>query len=225
MLQMDQVTAIRHAVLGLGKSRRWAARTFKVARGTVDNYVDQTVTPRQRKTAAKEAPKTTAAATKLAALIGDVEVSRKQQLTAQRAWELLKADGVDVSYTIVKELMAARRRAVAEVFVPLTYPPGDLAEVDFFEVDVIVNGEKVVAWLFLMRLMSSSRDFCWLYSQQNQTAFLGIHPVNTVRTRALASGHRLRRGRRSCPSAAEPRGAVWSLVARASFAIDGERAR
>ena len=77
---MDQVTAIRHAVLGLGKSRRWAARTFKVARGTVDNYVDQTVTPRQRKTAAKEAPKTTAAATKLAALIGAVEVSRKQQL-------------------------------------------------------------------------------------------------------------------------------------------------
>jgi hypothetical protein len=35
-----------------------------------------------------------------------------------------------------------------EVLVPLDYPPGDLGEVDFFE-----------AFLFVVRLMCSGRDF------------------------------------------------------------------
>ena len=172
---MDQVTAIRHAVLGLGKSRRWTAKNFNVARGTVDNYVDGAVVPGKRRTSPRESPKTTAAAAALARLVEGTTVSRKQQLTAQRAWELLKQEGVDVSDTIVKEIVAARRRAAAEVFVPLTYKPGDLGEVDFFEVDVVVDGVKTVAWLFLMRLMSSSRDFCWLYARQDQTSFLDGH--------------------------------------------------
>ena len=114
---MDQATAIRHAVLGLGKSRRWAARNFNVARGTVDNYVEATVVPRKRKASPRESPKTTAAAAALARLVEVTAVSRKQQLTAQRAWELLKQEGVDISSTIVKEIFAARRRAAAEVFV------------------------------------------------------------------------------------------------------------
>ena len=42
---------------------------------------------------------------------------------------------------------------------PLTYRPGDLAEVDFFEVLVDVDGTRRKAWLFLMRLMYSGRDF------------------------------------------------------------------
>ena len=172
---MDQVTAMRHALLGFGKSRRWTARNFNVARRTVDNYVDGTVVPGKRRASAREAPKTTAAAAALESLVEATAVSRKQQLTAQRAWELLKQDGVDVSYTIVKEFLAARRRAAAEVFVPLTYKPGDLGEVDFFEVDVVVDGVKIVAWLFLMRLMASSRDFCWLYARQDQTSFLDGH--------------------------------------------------
>jgi hypothetical protein len=36
--------------------------------------------------------------------------------------------------TLVKEAVAEWKRQRREVFVPLTYRPGDLAEVDFFEV-------------------------------------------------------------------------------------------
>lgn len=42
---------------------------------------------------------------------------------------------------------------------PLTYRPGDLAEVDFFGVLVDVDGVRRKAWLFLMRLMYSGHDF------------------------------------------------------------------
>ena len=58
---------------------------------------------------------------------------------------------------------------------PLTYRPGDLAEVDFFEVLVDVDGTRRKAWLFLMRLMYSGRDFARIYERQDQISFLVGH--------------------------------------------------
>lgn len=172
---MNQVAAIRHAVIVLGHSRRWAARTFKVARGTVDRYVDDDAGTGTRKPAARPSPRRQAALTELPKLIAETAVAKKQQLTAQRAHELLKERGVDVGYTLVKDLMAERRRAGAEVFIPLQYPAGDLGEVDFFEVELDVDGVRTTAFLFLMRLMASSRDFCWVYPRQDQVCFLDGH--------------------------------------------------
>jgi hypothetical protein len=57
----------------------------------------------------------------------------------------------------------------------LTYRPGDLAEVDFFEVLVDIDGTRRKAWLFLMRLMYSGRDFAWIYERQDQISFLDGH--------------------------------------------------
>ena len=58
---------------------------------------------------------------------------------------------------------------------PLPYRPGDLAEVDFFEVLVDVDGTRRKAWLFLLRLMYSGRDFAWIYERQDQVSFLDGH--------------------------------------------------
>jgi predicted CoA-binding protein len=49
-----------------------------------------------------------------------------------------------------QDAVAEWERQRREVFVPLTYRPGDLAEVDFFEVLVDVDGIRRKAWLFLM---------------------------------------------------------------------------
>ncbi len=99
----------------------------------------------------------------------------KQQLTATRLHELLVAEGHHVGVTLIKEAVAERKRQRREVFVPLTYRPGDLAEVDFFEVLVDVDGTRRKAWLFLMRLMYSGRDFAWIYERQDQISFLDGH--------------------------------------------------
>ena len=77
--------------------------------------------------------------------------------------------------TVVKDAVAEWKRQRREVFVPLTYRPGDLAEVDFFEVLVDVDGTRRKAWLFLMRLMYSGRDFAWIYERQDQISFLDGH--------------------------------------------------
>ncbi len=77
--------------------------------------------------------------------------------------------------TVVKDAVAEWKRQRREVFVPLTYRPGDLAEVDFFEVLVDLDGTRRKAWLFLMRLMYSGRDFAWIYERQDQISFLDGH--------------------------------------------------
>lgn len=173
---MDKVAAIRHAVLVAGFSQRRAAREFGASRETVARYVGGAEVG-VREPVARPSPTRDAARKALGELLAELLTmeSRKQRLTAKRAHELLTGRGVEVSYSVVKELMAERRRSAREVFVPLEYPAGDLAEVDFFEVDVIINGEKQVAWLFVMRLMSSGRDFCWLYPRQDQGCFLDGH--------------------------------------------------
>jgi transposase len=99
----------------------------------------------------------------------------KQRLTATRLHELLLAEGQQVGVTLVKEAVAEWKRQRREVFVPLTYRPGDLAEVDFFEVLVDRDGTRRKAWLFLMRLMYSGRDFAWIYERQDQVSFLDGH--------------------------------------------------
>jgi transposase len=174
MLDMDQVTSIRHAVLVLGRSRRWASRNFKVARETVDRYLAGAV-PGKRKSTPRAAPKRAEAAAALAEVIAETKVAKKQQLTVQRAHELVREKGIDVGYTLIKQLVRERRRQAQEVFVPLTYKPGDLGEVDFFEVEVDVDGVRTTAWLFVMRLMFSSRDFTWIYPRQDQVCFLDGH--------------------------------------------------
>ncbi|HKN58743.1 MAG TPA: IS21 family transposase [Gemmatimonadaceae bacterium] len=99
----------------------------------------------------------------------------KQQLTATRLHELLVGESHRVGVTLVKEAVAEWKRRRREVFVPLTYRPGDLAEVDFFEVLVEIGGTRRKAWLFLMRLMYSGRDFAWIYERQDQISFLDGH--------------------------------------------------
>lgn len=171
---MDQVTSIRHAVLVLGRSRRWASRSFGVARETVDRYLEG-AEPGKRKASPRLSPKRAQAAAALATVIAETAVGKKQQLTVQRAHELVRAKGIDVGYTLIKQLVREDRRVAKEVYVPLAYRPGDLGEVDFFEVVVDVDGVRTTAWLFLMRMMFSSRDFCWIYPRQDQVCFLDGH--------------------------------------------------
>jgi hypothetical protein len=76
---------------------------------------------------------------------------------------------------MVRAEVAEWKRQRQEVFVPLVYRPGELAEVDFFEVLVDVAGQRRKAWMFLLRLMYSGRDFAWLYPRQDQVCFLDGH--------------------------------------------------
>src|ERR687894_1108086 len=100
---------------------------------------------------------------------------RQAAALATRLHALLIREGHQVGASLVKAAVAEWKRQRREVFVPLTYRPGDLAEVDFFEVLVDVDGTRRKAWRFLLRLMYSGRDFAWIYERQDQISFLDGH--------------------------------------------------
>jgi transposase len=176
MLKVDQVHVIRHKVWVEGRSQRQIAKEFGISRVTVRKYVEEAV-PIRKETEPRARPVWDAVGPRVKDLLAESAqwTGGKQQLTATRLHELLVAEGHRVGVTVVKEAVAEWKRQRREVFVPLTYRPGDLAEVDFFEVLVDVDGTRRKAWLFLMRLMYSGRDFAWIYDRQDQISFLDGH--------------------------------------------------
>ena len=174
---MDQVHVIRHQVRVDGRSVRQVAREMGLSRNTVRRYLDQAVAIGVRRAAARPAPVRQVVEPRLEALLVRTAgaTGGKQRLTATRLHRMLVSEGVRVGVTLVKELMAERKRRAQEVFVPLVYRPGDLGEVDFFEVLVDIAGARSKAWMFLLRLMHSGRDFAWLYPRQDQVCFLDGH--------------------------------------------------
>src|SRR5215831_1957086 len=176
MLKVDQVHVLRHKVLVEGRSQRQVAKELGISRLTVKKYLTAAV-PIRRETKPRARPTWEQVRARLEALLAESTqwTGGKQQLTATRLHELLIADGHQVGITLVKKAVAEWKRQRREVFVPLTYRPGDLAEVDFFEVLIDLAGTRRKAWLFLMRLMYSGRDFAWIYERQDQVSFLDGH--------------------------------------------------
>ena len=158
-------------------TQRAVARELGLARVTVRKYVDQAAPVRKLEARPRPRPVWDAVADRVQALLAESVrwTGGKQRLTATRLHELLLTEGHRVGVTVVKDAVAEWKRQRREVFVPLTYRPGDLAEVDFFEVLVDVDGTRRKAWLFLMRLMYSGRDFAWIYERQDQISFLDGH--------------------------------------------------
>jgi transposase len=173
---VDQVHVIRHKVLVEGRSARQVAKELGISRRTVRKYLTQAAPVRvERQPRAR--PVWQAVSGRLETLLAESVqwTGGKQRLTATRLHEMLLAEGHDVGVTLVKEAVAEWKRQRREVFVPLTYRPGDLAQVDFFEVLVDVAGVRRKGFLFLMRLMYSGRDFAWIYERQDQISFLDGH--------------------------------------------------
>ncbi|MEQ1896071.1 MAG: IS21 family transposase [Vicinamibacterales bacterium] len=174
---MDQVHVVRHKVLVEGHSQRAVARDLGLARVTVRKYLGQASPVGTSVALPRPRPVWDTVATRVRALLLESKqwTGGKQRLTATRLHELLRAEGHQVGVTVVRDAVAEWKRQRREVFVPLTYRPGDLAEVDFFEVLVDIDGTRRKAWLFLMRLMYSGRDFAWIYERQDQISFLDGH--------------------------------------------------
>jgi transposase len=173
---MDQVHVVRHKVLVEGRTQRSVARELGIARRTVQKYVAQAAPVRQ-----EDAPRARPVWEKVGSRVDTLLAESvqwtggKQRLTATRLHGMLRAEGHLVGVTVVKEAVAEWKRQRREVMIPLTYRAGDLAEVDFFEVLIDVGGQRRKAWLFVLRLMYSGRDFGWIYERQDQISFLDGH--------------------------------------------------
>jgi transposase len=173
---MDQVHVVRHKVLVEGVPVRRVARELGIARNTVRKYLTQPAPVRVEKHSRGQ-PVREKVMPRIEAFLAEAPswTGGKQRLTATRLHAMLRAEGFVVGATVVKSIVAEWRRRRLEVFVPLVYAPGELAEVDFFEVLLDLASKRTKAWMFLMRMMHSGRDFACLYLRQDQTSFLDGH--------------------------------------------------
>ena len=144
VLRVDQVHVIRHKVLVEGRSARQVAKELGISRRTVRKYLTEAV-PIRTETQPRLRPVWDAVRMRVEQGLAESAqwTGGKQRLPATRLHELLVAEGHRVGVTLIKEAVAEWKRQRREVFVPLTYRPGDLAEVDFFEVLVDVEVKDV----------------------------------------------------------------------------------
>jgi transposase len=175
MLRMAQVHVIRHKVLVEGLSIRQVAQELDVSRNTVSKYLKQPQPVRH------EGPRRKPVLERVASRIDQLveewsdRTTPKQRITGTRIHRQLREEGYEVGTTTVRTYLREKRRQAAEVYIPLVYRPGNVAQVDFFEVTVDEQGVRRKAWKFLMRLMYSGRDFVWLYDRCDQLSFLDGH--------------------------------------------------
>lgn len=178
MVPMDLVAVIRHKVLTEGVPLREVSRQLGLSRNTVRGYVRAATVSAKR---ARSEPPAAPVRDKVREAAEAIWKARrsftegKQRLTATRMAQLLRADAHEVSDRTVRRLVSEMRSREREVTVPLVYRPGELAQVDFFEVWVDLAGVRTKAWMFLLRLLHARRDFAMVCARQDTTWFLAAH--------------------------------------------------
>ena len=172
---MDQVYVVRHKVLIEKQSIRQVARQLGISRNTVTKYLDESAPVRKGSPRPKPVFDTVAARIDQLCEEWQARTTAKQRITGTRLHRQLREEGYQLGKTTVFEYLRERRRRRQEVFIPLIYRRGEVAQVDFFEVTVEEAGQLRRAWKFLMHLMYSSYDYVWLYDRCDQLSFLDAH--------------------------------------------------
>lgn len=176
---MNEKDRIRRMVLVEGKSIRAVARETGHSRNTIPKMLANSDAPRYRLSEEKEAP----ILGPFKALIDkwvaeDEKKPKKKRRTAKRMYDILREEPYKyqgAESTLRRYVGQARRKMRHKVYVMLDYQPGEAAQLDFGEGEVIIAGKRVVAQLFLMWLGYSSATFMKAYPAQTQEVFLDGH--------------------------------------------------
>jgi transposase len=173
---MEQWNEIRHRVLVKGQSKRSVCKEFGLHWETLQKILEHSEPPGYQMHGPRKKPKLEAFLPIIEQILkDDRSMPRKQRHTAQRIFDRLrKENAYDGGLTIVKDAVRAWRQHQAEVFVPLSHPPGE-AQVDFGEGDIILAGQQTTVAFLVMSLPYSDAFFCCAFPRECTEAFLEGH--------------------------------------------------
>jgi transposase len=173
---MEKWAEIRRLVVVEGRSKRSVCRQFDIHWDTLEKILGHSAPPGYRQAQPRERPRIGAFLPIIAEILRqDRGVHRKQRHTAIRILNRLRKEhGYAGGYTAVKDAVRAWRRKSAEVFVPLSHPPGE-AQVDFGRAQIILDRELITVALFVMTLPYSDALFCCVFPQECTEAFQDGH--------------------------------------------------
>lgn len=165
---------VRKAVLRDGKSQRRISRELGIHRETVKRMLQQEGLPRYQRSKPKLHPVMGPYLGVIESwLQADEEAPRKQRHTARRICERLREEyGFTGSERRVREVVAELRQKPKEVFLPLGFQPGEMAQVDWMEeATVFIGGEARKINLFGLVLNDSGALYFEAFERRSQEAF------------------------------------------------------
>jgi transposase len=173
---MEKWAEIRRLVLVEKRSRRSVCRQFDIHWDTLKKILEHVEPPGYQQGKPRAKPKIGPFLPLIDEMLRqDRGVHRKQRHTAIRILKRLRQEhGYTGGYTAVKDAVRAWRRKSAEVFVPLSHPPGE-AQVDFGQAQIILRGELTTVALFVMTLPYSDALFCCVFPRECTEAFQDGH--------------------------------------------------
>jgi transposase len=160
------------------------ARTFGVHRRLVREALGCAI-PQERLSKGRARPKTGAVAEFIDGILeADRRAPRKQRHTAHRIWVRITQERKDVQIAeaTVRQYVRERKRAIGlrtspEVYIPQHYAWGEEGQVDWYEAQVDLDGERQRMQVFAMRAMASGAPFHRAYPRATQQAFLEAHEL------------------------------------------------
>jgi transposase len=159
-------------------SKREIARRLGISRNTVKRYCEGERVPWERSEPERRPRVITEEVIEFVrrCLEEDKTAPRKQRHTSHRIFRRLQEElGYRGAESTIRRLVGQLRPSLRNVYIPLWFEPGEAAQVDWGEVIICLNGEKVKAYLFCMRLCHSAMPFVMAFPSQRREAFIEGH--------------------------------------------------
>jgi transposase len=173
LLKVDQREKIRRAHFLDGHSIRQIARDGHHDRRTVRKALHDAGPPRYTLRASRARPVLDPFLAVIERwLAEDTKSPPKQRHTARRIYHRLVAEcGFSGGESTIRQYVRERRPRTPALFIPLAYAPGEDAQCDFGEAQVILQGKPMAVQFLCLRLCYSKLPFVIAFPHQRQEAF------------------------------------------------------
>lgn len=173
---MDQWSEIRRRVLTEELSKRQACERYQIHWKTLVKMLRHAEPPGYRRQHPRVRPMLDPFLSRIQTILeADKQEPAKQRHTARRIYQRLKEEhGYAGGESIIREAVREYKQRTAEVFVPLSHPPGE-AQMDFGHAEVVVAGERVSASYLVMTLPYSDAFFCCVFPKECTETFQEGH--------------------------------------------------
>lgn len=178
MITLEQYDQIRRMYYLEDQSGRQIAKALGCSRQTVTRALRSDQPPAYTLSQPRQAPRLGPYKARLDELLTENRrLPRKQRYTAHKLFQLVQAEGYRGSEASVQAYAVRWRRANKRpaTFLPLEFEPGQDAQVDWGEAQVILAGVQQTVQVFVMHLSYSRRTFVMTFPAQKQEAFLLGH--------------------------------------------------
>lgn len=173
---MKMWTEIRRLVLTEKKTKRAICQEYGIHWKTLQKILAHEEPPGYRQKQRRHKPKLEAFLPIIHEILKqDEKAPKKQRHTIKRIFDRLRSEyGYTGGQSVVGDAVREWRAATAEVFMPLSHPPGE-AQADFGEATVILKGKETKVAYFLMSLPYSDAFFCQVFPRECTETFQEGH--------------------------------------------------